>query len=103
MAKRTYYYVNDHGEIFRMTEARYHRYLLAGTREDKFPDAGEYGVYIGYALSVKNFAPEEFLEEYKALSSRLACRTCLGNGRIRDGKTKEQRRCLDCSGTGVAP
>jgi hypothetical protein len=28
------------------------------------------------------------------------CRTCLGNGRIRDGETGELRRCLDCSGTG---
>jgi hypothetical protein len=70
MAKRVYY-VNDHGEIFRMTETRYRRYLLAGTREDAFPDAGEYGVCIGYALTVKNFTPTEFSEEYKALSSRL--------------------------------
>lgn len=30
------------------------------------------------------------------------CRTCLGNGRIRDGETRELRRCLDCVGTGVA-
>lgn len=30
------------------------------------------------------------------------CRTCLGNGRIRDGETRELRRCLDCGGTGVA-
>ena len=31
------------------------------------------------------------------------CRTCLGGGRIRDGETKELRRCLDCGGTGTAP
>lgn len=30
------------------------------------------------------------------------CRTCLGHGRIRDGETKELRRCLDCSGTGLS-
>jgi hypothetical protein len=31
------------------------------------------------------------------------CRTCFGNGRIRDGETKELRRCLDCGGTGSTP
>ncbi len=31
------------------------------------------------------------------------CRTCLGNGRIRDGETRELRRCLDCGGTGILP
>ena len=31
------------------------------------------------------------------------CRTCLGNGRIRDGETRELRRCLDCGGTGTVP
>lgn len=29
------------------------------------------------------------------------CRTCLGNGRIRDGETQELRRCLDCGGAGA--
>ena len=29
------------------------------------------------------------------------CRTCLGVGRIRDGGTRELRRCLDCNGAGV--
>ena len=36
-------------------------------------------------------------------SDNEECRTCLGNGRIRDGETRELRRCLDCGGTGVAP
>jgi len=29
------------------------------------------------------------------------CATCIGLGRIRDGETKDRRRCLDCGGTGL--
>jgi len=28
------------------------------------------------------------------------CRTCRGEGMIRDGETRELRRCLDCGGSG---
>jgi hypothetical protein len=65
-----HYFVNDHGEIFRMTEARYGQYLLAGTREDKFPNAEEFGVNIGTALTVNNLTPDEFSDEYKAFDAR---------------------------------
>jgi hypothetical protein len=65
--KRDYRFVNDHGEIFRMSTARYRAYLLAGTRagKDKFPNAKEYGEYIGSAVTVNNFTSVEFSEEYK--------------------------------------
>lgn len=66
MSKRIYY-VNDHGDIFRMTEDRYRRYLLAGTREDTFPDASRYGSYIGHAITVNNFTTEEFSEEHRTV------------------------------------
>jgi hypothetical protein len=33
-------------------------------------------------------------------SSGGECQTCLGNGRIRDGVTRELRRCLNCDGSG---
>lgn len=29
------------------------------------------------------------------------CRTCLGVGSIRDGETRELRKCLDCNGAGM--
>jgi hypothetical protein len=64
MGKITYRYVNDHGEIFRMTETRYRRYLLAGTREDKFPEAEEYGISLGSVLTVNNLTPSEFSDLY---------------------------------------
>ena len=61
-----YRFVNDHGEIFRMTTTRYRAYLRAGTRagKDEFPNAEEYGKYIGSAVTVNNFTPVEFSEEY---------------------------------------
>lgn len=29
------------------------------------------------------------------------CSTCLGIGHIRDGETRDSRKCLDCNGAGV--
>jgi hypothetical protein len=29
------------------------------------------------------------------------CRTCLGAGRVRDGETRDLRKCLDCNGAGM--
>lgn len=62
---RAYRLVNDHGEIFRMSPTRYRQYLLAGTREDKFPSADKFGVCIGSAITVNNFTQAEFTEELR--------------------------------------
>jgi hypothetical protein len=64
--KQDYRFVNDHGEIFRMSTTRYRAYLLAGTRagKGKFPNAEEHGEYIGSAVTVNNFTSVEFSEEY---------------------------------------
>ncbi len=70
--KRVYRHVNDHGEIYRMTETRYGKYLSAGTLGNKFPDANEFGMYIGSALTVNNLTPAEFSDEYKAFNTRPA-------------------------------
>lgn len=29
------------------------------------------------------------------------CRTCLGSGCVRDGETRDLRKCLDCNGAGI--
>ena len=70
--KRVYWYVNDHGEIFRMTETRYGQYLRAGALGNKFPEAAEFGVDIGTALTVNNLTPEEFAGTYKAFNALRA-------------------------------
>lgn len=57
-----YRYVVDHGDLFRMTETRYRRYLLAGTKE--FPDASKYGVKVGDALTVNNLTLDDFGDLY---------------------------------------
>lgn len=64
MAKRSYRFVNDHGGLFRMTEANYRRYLLAGTRTDRPADPEEYGVCIGDVLTVTKFTTTEFSDEH---------------------------------------
>lgn len=71
---RAYRYVNDHGDLYRMTETRYRRYLLAGTREDKFPDASEYGVCVGVVLTVNKLVPTDFNALYNAVHARAASR-----------------------------
>ncbi len=66
MAKRIYRYVNDHGEIFRMTETRFSRYLLAGTTKN-WPDPAKFGVLIGSAVTVNNFTPDCFRNAFNEL------------------------------------
>lgn len=67
--KRRYHYVNDHGELFRMTETRYRAYLLAGTQQVP-PNAEDYGVCVGSVLTVNKLTPVEFSDEYKAFDAR---------------------------------
>ena len=69
---RSYRYVVDHGEVFRMTETRYRRYLLEGTK-DTFPDAAEFGTSIGLALTVNKLTSAEFSDLYNQ-EARLARR-----------------------------
>ena len=77
-----YRYVVDHGDIFRMSSPRYRCYLLAGRDGDKFPEAADFGVYIGSALTVNNLTSSEFSEAYNRevglLNDPLAnsCPTC---------------------------
>jgi hypothetical protein len=62
--RRAFRYVVDHGELYRMTETRFRRYLLAGTSGDRFPDCGDYGVNVGTALTVNRMTPADFQDEY---------------------------------------
>lgn len=62
---RTWRYVSDHGDLFRMSETLYRRYLLSGTREDGFPDAAKFGMYIGRVLTVNHLTPSDFSDLYK--------------------------------------
>lgn len=70
MVKRAYRYVNDHGEVFRMTESRYRQYLLAGTCDwagvgaSKVPHASEYGKFVCVVVTVTNFTPTEFSDQF---------------------------------------
>ncbi len=69
----TYRYVNDHGDVYRMTEQRYARYLLAGTTDpergcvSEWPDAAKFGVLVGTAVTVNSFTPQDFLDEFNRL------------------------------------
>jgi hypothetical protein len=68
--KGAYRYVNDHGEIFRLTETKYLKYLLAGTQKDKFPSIEEYGEFVCSVLTVNNFSSAEFSDEYNLEAAR---------------------------------
>jgi hypothetical protein len=77
---RAFRYVVDHGEVFRMTETRYRRYLLAGTREDAFPNAEDFGVSLGSALTVNSLTPSDFSDlynkEHAALLGQVLAAEC---------------------------
>ena len=45
---------------------------------------------------------DRVLNEKPSEAVETECRTRLGGGRIRDGETRDLRKCLDCNGTGVA-
>jgi hypothetical protein len=71
-------YVVDHGEIYRMTETRFRRYLLEGSK-DEVPDASQFGVLVGAALTVNKLTPSDFSDLYNKLTREVlssACPTC---------------------------
>lgn len=55
------------------------------------------------APDLRTVIPKMFAPRKDSPAVEEECRTCLGVCRIRDGETKELRRCLDCGGTGLAP
>lgn len=61
---RGYRYVNDHGDLFRMTETKFGRYLLAGGTHDQWPDAAKFGVSVGNVTTVTHFKSDDFNEAY---------------------------------------
>ena len=76
---RDYRYVVDHGEIYRMTEIRYRRYILAGTKAEA-PNAGDYGSLIATAVTVTRFSVSDFndlfAQEHAADVVRWSSVTC---------------------------
>lgn len=51
-------YVADHGQIFRMMDAQYQRYLLACSTEVR--NAEDFGSFVGTALTVTNLSSSDF-------------------------------------------
>jgi hypothetical protein len=68
-SKPTYHYVNDHGEIYRMTLMRYSRYLLAGTKET-WPNASDYGTFVCTVTTVNAFTPDDFNDAFNSLHKK---------------------------------
>lgn len=52
-------------------------------------DANAADLWIDRILGVRSDLPDA-----------IECPTCIGHGRIRDGETRELRKCLDCNGSG---
>lgn len=60
--KRTYRYVSTYGDLYRMTERNYRRYLRAGAKDDGV-DPAKYGRYLGSVRTFTDGSCADFANE----------------------------------------
>ena len=109
---RGYRYVNDHGDLFRMTETKFRRYLLAGTNE-QWPDAAKFGVSVGNVTTVTHFKADDFNEAFNEIHRAellerdrlvlsVACPTCDAEIGFACWRTGARFERVYASGTGAS-
>ena len=68
MAKRGTRYVYVEGEIWRLTDRQFSRFLAANIH--RFAPVSQYGAHVGSGINVTRYSPEQFQDEYDRLKTR---------------------------------